>query len=99
MEQKGSLSQGEEIREVLEPKMLTNSSVPKVDEDWRNQLWEVVKKTYGKTRNKTKPPIKEIDSDEKTLELEMRSHYGGCGSKTSHKSKAESFKTLPSYLG
>ena len=81
------------------PKMSSNSSVLEVDEDWGNQLWEAVKKTYGKIGNEAKPPIEDIDFDQKTLDLEIRSNYEGCGSKTSHKSKAESFKTLPSYLG
>ena len=98
-EQKESLSHGKEIWNVLMPKLVSNSSVPEVDEDWGNQLWDAVKKTYGKTENETKPPIEEIDFDQKTLELEMRSDYGGCGLETFCESKVESFKTLPSYIG
>ena len=47
----------------------------------------------------TKPPIEEIDLKQKTLELEMRSKYGGVGLEVSQESKAYSFKNLPSYLG
>ena len=87
------------MRDMLAPKMLSNAFVLEVNEDWGNQLWEVVNKTYGEIRNEVKPPIEEIDFAQKTLELEMRLDYGGCRSKTSHERKAESFKTLPSYLG
>ena len=79
--------------------MESNASILEVDEDWGNQLWEVVKKTYGEIGNEVKPPIEEIDFDQKILELEMRSNYGSFGSKTSHESRAESFKTLLYYLG
>ena len=86
--------------EESSPKLPSNTCVPKVDEEWGNQLWEAVKKTYRKEKgSKTKPPIEEIDLEQKTLELEMRSEYGGVGSEVSQESKADSFKTLPSYLG
>ena len=59
-----------------------------------------MKKTYGEKKGaRTKPPIEEIDLEQKTLELEVRSEYGGMGSEASQESKADSFKTLPSYLG
>ena len=59
-----------------------------------------MKKTYGgKKEAETKPPIEEIYLEQKTLELEMRSKDGGVGSEDSQESKADSFKTLPSYLG
>ena len=44
------------------PKLPSNTSVPEVDEEWGNQLWEAVKKTYGKKQGtEIKPPIEEID--------------------------------------
>ena len=59
-----------------------------------------MKKAYGeKKESETKPPIEEIDLEQKTLELEMRSKYGGMGLEVSQGSKVDSFKTLPSYLG
>ena len=61
--QNESLTHGKESQEVLVPKMLSNSCVPQVDEDWGNRLWDAVKKTYGKTGNEAKPPIEEIDFD------------------------------------
>ena len=36
-----------------------------------------MKKTYGDIGKEVKPPIEEIDFDKKTLELEIRSYYGG----------------------
>ena len=82
------------------PKLPSNISIPEVDEEWGNQLWEAVNKTYGKEKgSETKPPIEELDLEQKTLKLEMRSEYGGVGSEVSQGSKADSFKTLPSYLG
>ena len=59
-----------------------------------------MKKTYGgKKGSETKPPIEEIDLEQKTLELEIRSKYGEVGLEASQESKANSFKTLPSCLG
>ena len=88
-----------ELNDEKKPIVIPNTSIPKVDEEWGNKLWEAVKKTYGKIESEIKPPIEEIDFDQKTLELEIRSEYGAIGSETSHESKAETFKTLPSYLG
>ena len=93
-------SQKEQKVREPSPKIPSNTSIPEVDEEWGNQLWEAVKKTYGgKEGSETKPPIEEIDLEQKTQELEMRSKYGGVGSEVSQESKADSFKTLPSYLG
>ena len=58
-----------------------------------------MKKTYGGKGLESKAPIEEIDLEQKTLELEMKSDYGGVGSESSKESKGDSFKTLPSYLG
>ena len=95
-EGKESLSQGMEIQDVLAPNLISHSFIPKVDEDWGNQLWEAVKRTYGKTRNEIKPPIEELNFGQKTLKLEIRFEQEDFGSKTSHESKVENFKPLPS---
>ena len=50
-----------EIWDVLAPKVMSNSSILDIDEDWGNQLWKTMKKIYGETRNEVKPPIEEID--------------------------------------
>ena len=98
--EEGSLSRGIEIQDIMEPKLISNTSIPEVDENWGNKLWEAVKTTHGEQGSETtKPPIEEIDFDQKTLELEIRSEYGGDESKTSLESKAKTLKTLPSYLG
>ena len=79
-----NLAQGEQKAKESSPKLPSNSFVPEVDEEWGNQLWEAIKKTYGKEKgSKIKPPIEEIDLEQKTLELEMRSEYGGVGSEVS----------------
>ena len=36
-----------------------------------------MKRTYGEIGNEVKPPIEEIDFDQKMLELEIRLEYGG----------------------
>ena len=50
-------------------------------------------------RYQSKPPIEEVDLEQKTLEMEMRSKYEGVGSKVYQEIKVDLFKTLPSYLG
>ena len=72
---------------------------PEVDEEWGNQLWEAVKHTQPGAHSLEEPPLEEIDFDQKTLELELRSEYGDAGSEKSEDSKAETLKTLPSYQG
>ena len=52
------LSQGEQNLEKLSPKMLSNTSVPEVDEDWGNQLWEVVKKHKEKRDKSQSHPLR-----------------------------------------
>ena len=88
-----------ELNDEKKPIVIPNMSISEVDEEWGNKLWEAVKKTYGEIGSEIKPPIEEIDFDQKTLELEIRSENGAFGSKSSHESKAKTFKTLPSYLG
>ena len=82
-----------------EPIMIPNTSVPEVDEEWANQLWKAVKHAHLEIHASEKPPLEEIDFDQKTLELELRSEYGDAGSEKSEESKADTFKTLPSYQG
>ena len=88
------------LKDDLIPIFIPNSSIPEVDEDWGNKLWEAVKQTQQKTESHgTKPPLDEIDFDQKTLELEIRSENGDAGSEKYEESKAETMKTLPSYQG
>ena len=81
------------------PMVIPNTSIPEVDENWGNKLWEAVNRTQEKTENMEKPPLDEIDFDQKTLELELRLECGDKGFEKSQESKAETLKTLPSYLG
>ena len=63
-----SLSQDMNIRDIVEPELISNTLIPEVDEDWGNKLWEAVKTTHGEKGSKyAKPPIKELDFDKKTL--------------------------------
>ena len=79
--------------------MIPNSNIPEVDEEWGNKLWDVVKNAQNTTDESIKPPIVEIDFDQKTLELELRSDNYDGESKKSEDSKAETLKNLPSYQG
>ena len=79
--------------------LIPNSIVLEVDEEWGNALWDAVKRTQKETERKSRPPIEEIDFDQKTLELEFKSQYGDVGSEKSESSKAETMKTLPSFQG
>ena len=63
------------------PTVIPNMSIPEVDENWGNKLWESVNKSWEKADEKLeKPPLDEIDLDQKTLALELRSKYGDKGS-------------------
>lgn len=87
-------------KEEPKPILTPNSSIPEVDEDWGNKLWEAVKNTQNiKESQGRDPPIEEIDFYQKTLALEIRSEYGDAGLEKSEDSKAISMKTLPSYQG
>ena len=67
--------QGDEVKTTLIP----NTSILKVEENWGNKLWEAVKRTQGRDEGQNKkPPLKEIDFDQKTLEIEIRSEQRGC---------------------
>ena len=71
-----------------------------MEENWVNKLWEAVKRTQGRDEGQNeKPPLEEIDFDQKTLEIETRSEYGDAGSESSQSSKANTLKNLPSYQG
>ena len=80
--------------------MIPNSNVPELDEDWGNKLWDAVKITQQEGTGESQgPPLVEIDFDQKTLELELRSYYNDADSEKSEESKAGTLRTLPSYQG
>ena len=79
--------------------MLFRSNVPEVDEEWGNKLWDAVNQAKNETTESVKPPLVEVDFDQKTLELELRSDNYDGESEKSENSKAETLKTLPSYQG
>ena len=83
--------------EQHKPKMIPNSNVPEVDEEWGNKLWDAIKNTQNETAKSIKPPLVEIDFDQKTLELELLSDNYDGESKKSGDSKTKTLKTLPSY--
>ena len=82
-----------------EPQMIPNSNVPEVDEEWGNKLWDAVKNAQNETEEHVKPPLVEVDFDQKTLELELCSDNYDGESEKSGDSKAGTLKTLPSYQG
>ena len=43
------------------PKLIPNSSVPEVDKEWGNKLWDAVKFAQDGTTDSNKPPLVEID--------------------------------------
>ena len=64
-----------------------------------NKLWDAVNQAKNETTESVKPPLVEVDFDQKTLELELRSDNYDGESEKSGNSKAETLKTLPSYQG
>lgn len=88
------------IQDTNKPAIIPNTSIPEVDESWGNKLWEAVNQTREKQNDKMEtPPLDEIDFDQHTLAMDLRSEYGDKGSEISQESKADTLKTLPSYLG
>ena len=81
------------------PQMIPNSNVPEVDEEWGNKLWDAVNQAKNETTESVKPPLVEVDFDQRMLELELRSDNYDGESEKSGNSKAETLKTLPSYQG
>ena len=66
-------SQSLELGKALEPKLISNASIPEVVEDWGNKLWDAIKTTQGQKGSiDAEPPIGEIDFDQKTLELKIK---------------------------
>ena len=59
----------------------------------------MVKNAQNTTNESNKPPLVEIDFDQKTMELQLRSDNYDRESEKSGDSKAETLKTLPSYQG
>ena len=70
--------QNEEIKQGMETILISNSQVPKVEEEWGNKLWEVVRKTQQEVEDKHEPPLKEIDFDQKTLKIEIKVSIREC---------------------
>ena len=77
------------------PRLIPNSSIHEVDEEWGNKLWDAVKFAQEETTKSNKPLLVEIDFNLKTLELELHSDYNDEKSKRSERSKANMLKTLP----
>ena len=40
-------SQSLELGKALEPKLILNASIPEVDKDWGNKLWDAIKTSQG----------------------------------------------------
>ena len=86
-------SQGNEIKTTLIP----NTSIPEVEENSGNKLWEAVQRTQGRNEGQNeKPPLEEIYFEQKTLEIKIRSEYGDVGLESSQSIKANTLKNLPS---
>ena len=92
------LNKQNSLKTEIETILIPNTSILELKENWGNKLWEAMKQTQkldeGQHEN---PPLEEIDFDQKTLEIEIRSEYGDVGSENSKSSKANTLKTLPSY--
>ena len=83
------------MRPQMIPQMIPNSNVPEVDEEWGNKLWDAVRNAQNETTENVKPPLVEVDFDQKTLELELRSDNYDGESEKSGDSKAETLKSSP----
>lgn len=94
---------GDDARLVVpqfeDSKMLPTSHVLEVESEWVHNLWEIIKHAKIDAKSNQKPSIEEIDFDQKTLELDIRTKYGKQGSEPSEESKEGTLKTLPSYQG
>lgn len=87
-------------QDTNKPAVIPNTSIPEVDENWGNKLWEAVNQKREEVSDKQeKPPLVEIDFDQHTLAMDLRSEDRDKGSEISQESKADTLKTLPSYLG
>ena len=62
-------------------------------------LWNEIRSAKLKEIPSAEAPIAEIDLDKPGANVDLESRYGDCGSKDTEKPKANSFRTLPSFVG
>ena len=97
----------EPMREVIDesqrplktlPKMVPNSILEPIEENWVKSLWEEVWKANETTYNKGKALISQIDLNKKQAHVDMVTRYADTQSSSSNRSKALSIKELHSFI-
>ena len=66
LEEENETGNIEEEVKKSEPVMIPNTSVPEVDEEWANQLWEAVKHTQPGAHSLEEPPLENRFRSENT---------------------------------
>lgn len=74
-------------------------AVPEVEENWPDELWEIVRDAKDGSQTWNKAPIEEIDFDKAMPHQNLQSMYGDQGTEVTADSRDEMLKELPSYLG
>lgn len=90
-----------EILETVEKEDLVlalNSASNKENKHWLQNLWKEIRKEKLKGIPEDKAPIKELDLDKMQVHVNVESRYGDWGSEKFVESKADSLKTLPSFM-
>ena len=79
--------------------MVPDSVSPEETENWMQTLWNFIRSAKLKEIPSAEAPIVEIDLDKPCANVDLESRYGDCGSEDTEKPKANSFRTLPSFMG
>ena len=82
-----------------EPRKYPTSHVPKVEDALVDGLWEESKQRKLEEQKNKPPPLEEIDFDQKTLVLELRSKLVHAASEKTMESARGTLRTLPSFQG
>ena len=81
------------------PRKCPTSHVPEVEDALVDGLWEELKRRKLEAQENKPPPLEEIDFDQKTLVLELRSKFADAASEKTVESDKGTLKTLPSFKG
>ena len=79
------------------PRRYPTSHVPEVEDALVDGLWEELKQRKLETHENKPPPLKEIDFDQKTLVLELKSKLADAASEKTVERDKGTLKTLPSF--
>ena len=71
--------------------------MPEVEDALVDKLWEELKQRKLEAQENRPPPLEEIDFDQKTLVLELRSEFADAAFEKTMESTRDTLRMLPSF--